>query len=188
MEMTHQSKAVNPILKRVVSFGDRLESLQMFLGGTCIVIFFCVVIIDVFSRTIAKPIISAQEIAVFAYVWTIFFGSSVCIRRGKHFNIDFIVNALPRKLKIILQIFNHLLLGIFAYLLIFPGFEFAFMGLKRVSNPSRIPLIVPIIIIPIVGIFILFFVLESFICTLAGYTVQEVSASFLEKLAGGEKK
>jgi TRAP-type C4-dicarboxylate transport system permease small subunit len=185
METLPQKQEPSAALKKIVSLGDRLESLQIGLGVICVIIFLSFVVIDVFSRTISMPIIWAQEISMFAYVWVVFLGSSICIRRGKHFNIDFVINALPPTLKKPLQILNCLLLLVFGYLLILPGYEFAMMGLKRVSNPSQIPLIIPTISIPITGLFTLYFVIEGLLCNLGGLTVRDISTKLSLKVEEG---
>jgi hypothetical protein len=61
------------------------------------------------------------------------------------------------------------------------------MGIKRVSNPSGIPLIIPSIAIPIAGVFFLYFLVEGLLCTLAHWKVADIKEYLEDKSAGGAK-
>ena len=173
-------------LLKIVSIGNKLENIQVFVGIFCVVSFFAFVTLDVFARTIVQPIISAQEIAIFSYVWAVFMGSGIAFRKDSHFKIDFLLNMLP-KFKFVFSMINSLLAAVFIYLLIGPGLDFALMGIKRVSNPSGIPMIVPTIAIPIAGLFFLYFLVEGFLCTLAHWRVADIKEYLEDKSVGDAK-
>jgi TRAP-type C4-dicarboxylate transport system permease small subunit len=173
-------------LLRMVSIGNKIENVQIFVGIFCVVSFFTFVTLDVFARTILHPIISAQEIAIFSYIWAVFMGSGVAVRKDSHFKIDFLLNMLP-DLKVVFSVINFVLAIVFVYLMIGPGLEFALMGIKRVSNPSGIPLIIPSIAIPIAGVFFLYFLVEGLLCTLAHWKVADIKEYLEDKSAGGAK-
>jgi len=172
-----------PYLQKMVSFGNTIENIQFLVGIFCVVCFVAFVTLDVSARSISEPVIWAQEVAMFTYVWAIFLGSSILVRRDLHFKIDILLRLLPR-LRRALRLINLLLAIVFAYVLIVPGWQFAMMGIKRVSNPSGIPLIVPTIVIPIAGVFFLYFLLEGFVCTLARWTVADVRQYLDEEIRG----
>lgn len=170
-------------LLKMVSVGNKIESIQLFIGIFCIVSFFVFVALDVFARTILYPIIWAQEVAIFSYIWAVFMGSGLAIRKDTHFKIDFLLNLLP-SMKIVFEFLNLALATVFVYLLVGPGLTFALMGIKRLSNPSGIPLIFPSISIPICGLFFLYFIVERLACALARWEVVEVK-KYLEEISGG---
>jgi TRAP-type C4-dicarboxylate transport system permease small subunit len=178
-------KTPRPFLLKLVSVGNKIESIQLFIGIFCVVSFFVFVALDVFARTIVYPIIWAQEVAIFSYIWAVFMGSGIAIRKDTHFKIDFLLNMLP-SMKIAFEVANLALTAVFVYLLIGPGLDFALMGIKRLSNPSGIPLIVPSIAIPICGLFFLYFIVERFACALARWELVEVK-KYLEETADGSE-
>jgi TRAP-type transport system small permease protein len=174
-----------PYLLKLVSVGNKIESIQLFIGIFCVVSFFVFVALDVFARTIVYPIIWAQEVAIFSYIWAVFMGSGLAIRKDSHFKIDILLNILPR-MKRVFEFLNLAFATVFVYLLIGPGLNFALMGIKRLSNPSGIPLFFPSIAIPICGLFFLYFIVERFACTYARWEVVEVK-KYLEEIADGSQ-
>ena len=164
-------------LVKLVGWGDRLEAVQMFIGVFCVLSLLSFAALDVLFRTMDKPIIWAQEVATFSYIWVIFMGSGIALRRGTHFEIDMLVTALPHRFTRYLQILKYCFVLIFTYLLIGPGFEFAMMGIKRVSNPSGIPLLIPTIAIPLGGLFIAYYFVEGIACFRENTEVRALSAN-----------
>ncbi len=176
-----------PYLLKLVSIGNKIESVQIFIGIFCVTSFLVFITLDVAARSILKPIVSAQEFAVFSYIWAVFTGGTIAYRKDSHFKIDAIVNHLPKRIQSIFNVIDSIFGMIFVYLLIGPGLEFALMGIKRVSNPSGVPLIVPTIAIPFCGLFLLFFLVERLACTLSSWNVRAIRQC-LEGNAGGSLK
>lgn len=174
-----------PYLLKLVSVGNAIESMQLFIGIFFVVSFFTFVALDVFARAILHPIIWAQEAAVFSYIWAVFMGSGLAIRKNTHFKIDMLRTILPR-MKMVFEFVNLALAVVFVYILVVPGLDFALMGIKRVSNPSGIPLIVPTIAFPICGLFFLYFIVERFVCAQARWEVVDVK-KYLEAISDGSE-
>jgi TRAP-type C4-dicarboxylate transport system permease small subunit len=172
-----QERKPKDYLVRLVALGDRIEGVQMFIGVFCVVSLLSFATLDVFFRTLNRPIVWAQEVATFSYIWAIFMGSGIAIRRGSHFEIDLLVTLLPGVVKRYLQILKHLFILIFTYLLVGPGLEFAMLGIKRVSNPSGIPLIIPSIAIPFAGLFVAYYLVEAIACYWEGTEVGALSST-----------
>ena len=166
-----------PFLRGLIGFGDKLQKIQIFFGTFVVISFFVFVTLDVAARTLKTPVIWAQEVAVFSYIWAVLTGSGIALRKGTHFKIDIILNLLPRVAQNVLNIFSSLLVGVFAWLMIGPGMKFAMMGIKRVSNPSGIPLIYPSIAFPICGVFFLYYLIESLVCNSCGWQTSELLAA-----------
>ncbi len=166
-----------PFLRGLIAFGNRLQKAQTFFGIFVVVSFFAFVTLDVAARTLHRPVIWAQEMAVFSYIWAVLTGSGIALRKGTHFRIDLLLNMFPRVMQNVLNVVSSLLIGVFAWLMIGPGLRFALMGIKRVSNPSGIPLIYPSIAFPICGVFFGYYLLESLLCNACGWQTSEVLAA-----------
>ena len=173
-----------PHLIKLITFGNKVESIQVFIGIFCVVSFLFFVTLDVLARTIKMPIISAQEISIFSFVWAVYTGGSIAFRKNTHFKIDAIITRLPEKVKKWFNIIECILSGIFISILIGAGWRYAMLGIKRVSNPSGIPLIIPTIAFPICGIFFMYFLIERFICVLENWNVNSICEYIEEKKEG----
>lgn len=174
-----------PFLLSLIGFGNKLQKAQIFFGTFVVISFFLFVTLDVAARTLKSPVIWAQEVAVFSYMWAVLTGAGIALRKGTHFKIDLVLNLLPRLAQSALNILSSLLVGVFAWLMIGPGLKFAMMGIKRVSNPSGIPLIYPSIAFPICGAFFMYYLIESIVCNAWGWQTSELLA--LRPAEGGEK-
>lgn len=51
------------------------------------------------------------EVASLAFAWLVFFGAVAGVRLGTHAAIDFLVDALPMRLRIVIAWFNYILLA-----------------------------------------------------------------------------
>jgi TRAP-type C4-dicarboxylate transport system permease small subunit len=173
-------------LLKLIGFGNKLQKMQIFFGTFVVVSFFAFVTLDVAARTLKAPIIWAQEVAVFSYMWAVLTGSGIALRKGTHFRIDMLVNLMPRIAQNVLNVVSSLLIGVFAWLMIGPGLDFAMMGIQRVSNPSGIPLIYPSIAFPICGVFFLYYLIESLVCNLCGWQTADLLAEAKPAEGGNE--
>jgi TRAP-type C4-dicarboxylate transport system permease small subunit len=89
------------------------------------------------------------------------------LRRNEHFRVDIFTNGTSGIKKKILDILDFIFIAIFVIVLIVPGFEFAMMGLQRVSNPSGFPLIFATACIPLGAIFMAYYLVERLILKIA---------------------
>src|SRR3712207_1320014 len=92
-----------------------------------------------------------EELSIFAFIWTVFLGAVIGVRRHIHLEFDFLGERLRgrwlggQKLLIDLSI-----LGV-AVLLLVEGWTFADMSLRRFSPALGISLYLPTLVIPISG-------------------------------------
>ena len=164
----------------VIKVGNRVESLQLYVGFILTAGFLLVVAVDVFFREVATPILWSDEVARFSYMWAVFFGSGVALRRGGHFKIDVITVNLHGNAKKICDVIQYICTATFVLILAFSGYEYAMMGLNRVSNPSGIPLIIATACIPVSSVFMAYYVVEGIISKLAGVDVPSGIAEIQE--------
>lgn len=139
-----------------------IENILMKTAIVSLVIFVFVVALDVFARNVPfiPTILWGQEIAMMAFIWSVFSGGAVTYRKGEHFKIEILPQHYRNTLaiKIIILIFAI----IFALILFKEGFTLALtIGLKRGSRPSGIPLIWVFISIPLAGTAMILFTIEK---------------------------
>ncbi len=141
-----------------------LEKILLSIAIVSLVIYVFVVALDVFARNVdfVATILWGQEIAMMAFVWSVFSGGAVAYRRREHFKIE----ILPLKLRenIFIKILILILALFFSYILLKEGITLSVdIGLQRGSRPTGIPLIWVFISIPLAGLSMILFTVERFI-------------------------
>lgn len=147
----------------IVKTGNLLERLLTIIGGITIVVFVSAVCLDVAARIVSHPLSWCQEIALFSYVWAIFMGSAIGVRYSTHFTIDLVINLAHGTIRKCIDLFDHVVIMIFAGVLTCYGWQYAWNTLNRLSQPSGIPMICGTICMFISAVAMLFFCLEYFI-------------------------
>jgi len=69
-----------------------------------------------FAQAINRYIFSgsffwAEEAAIWSMIWITFLGATVALRRGGHTRIDFLVNALPAKIRKWVEVFDYVVIA-----------------------------------------------------------------------------
>lgn len=104
-------------MKRII---DLLERIQKYVGIIFLSIFIVVVIIQIIARYIGVSALWTEEIAVFSFVWAVFMGAAIMVRKEAHFSFDFLKTKLTGVKKHILDIIINILMLVFAlYMLVY---------------------------------------------------------------------
>jgi hypothetical protein len=64
---------------------DAVERALMWLSGLLLFTFTTAVLVDVVTRTIGIPVVWLQEVTLGTFVWGVFIGGAVAVRRNEHF-------------------------------------------------------------------------------------------------------
>lgn len=100
--------------------------------GTCLVLMAALsvdLMLGVFSRyVLARTFTWYDEIARACFVWVVFLGAAVGVKRGAHFRLHLIVDGLPARLQRAAAVFAYLMVGAFSLLLIVQGLVFVELG------------------------------------------------------------
>lgn len=77
-----------------------LYNLDSIITGASMLGMTLVVLLNVFCRYFAnRPLVWGEEVATTLFVWSIFAGGEVCLRKGTHLGVDFLVRLLPDKIR-----------------------------------------------------------------------------------------
>lgn len=99
---------------------DVLEKIQKYIGMFFLSVFIIVVIVQIIARYLEVSVLWTEEIAVFSFVWAVFMGASIMVRKEAHFSFDFLKTKLTGVKKNILDlIIDILMLGFTVYMLIY---------------------------------------------------------------------
>ena len=96
------------------------------LGGLTALVF-----ISALMRTIKHPLNWAQDVALVAFAWLIFFGSDIAVRGAGLIGIDMLIKKFPPKVRKALDIIFKVMIIIFLAVLVYYGIQMTISGWKR---------------------------------------------------------
>lgn len=131
--------------------------LEEFLGGICLSGIVALVFINVLLRYVAgRPIGWSDELAGILFVWMVMFGLGAAARLKIHPNIDAVINIIPEKLKILVElVINIATISLLIYLTI-SSWKFTWdLGWDKLTGMLRIRYSFVYVSMPI-GFFIMF--------------------------------
>ena len=103
------------------------EILAMFLlGGLAALVF-----ISALMRTLKHPLNWAQDVALVAFAWLIFFGSDIAVRGSGLIGIDMLVKHFPKKVQKGIDIVFKIIILVFLCILVYYGVIMTKTGWKR---------------------------------------------------------
>jgi TRAP-type C4-dicarboxylate transport system permease small subunit len=128
---------------------DRLlKYLLTFLVG----LFTASVFLQVLIRFVFKyPLPWTEEVSRIAFVYTIFIGATIAVRRKAHLNIDFLLVILPPKIAQAVKLFGTLLVAVFLGFVTWQGIEFVRITGVQVTPVMQVPFRYLYLIIPSCG-------------------------------------
>jgi len=104
-----------------------------FLNILCIIMLLSA-FLNVISRYIFHySIIWAPELSRFFYIFIIFIGTFLGIRKNTHIGLDILINSLSHQIQNIIEIIRNIILMIYFIFLIFLGFKFVGFGMHQMT-------------------------------------------------------
>ena len=144
-------------------FVDFCESILVVLTTSMLALFTFVVAYQVFSRYVdfVPRFMWTEELARFSFIWMLFLGAAVAVRKKTHFAIDLFPAHVQQRYGRLIDTFVLLIILGVAVSMVVGGVHFVEMGLKRVSTTSGIQLAWIYLSIPVSGGSIILFCLEQ---------------------------
>ncbi len=100
-----------------------------------------------------------EELSIFAFIWCVFLGAGVGVRRKIHLSFDFLPNILKGRVAVFQRILIDLSIFAGALLLLVEGWNYAVLSIDRLSPALGISLFVPTLVVPISGAYMILAVL-----------------------------
>lgn len=104
---------------------------------------------------IYAPLIWIEEAAAYLLPLLALWGAAVCLRQGSHIKVDFILEAMPRRLKQIMRTAIHLLIFYFAVKLVQAGVVLIELGRNELATSQAFSLFWPRLSIVVGGVLIM---------------------------------
>jgi len=154
---------------------DKLEKFILYI----LALLFAAMVISLFYQIMMRFIFQSanswsEELTRYAFIWMSMLGSSVATRRSRNMDVDFIVNRMPKNLKIINKFVTRGLIIAFLLVLIVYGTSLVGITHKQLSAGIRIPMSYVYASVPIGAILILLFTVEIIADEIKSRRVKEV--------------
>jgi TRAP-type C4-dicarboxylate transport system permease small subunit len=140
---------------------DPLETALMLLCGLLLFGFCSTVIFDIVTREIGRPWLWLQEVTSTFFIYAIFTGAAVAIRRNDHLCLTAIADLLHGRPRIVVEIATRLVVLAVALCFIYFGYLNFLRGFSSFRMPSMTPIASLYAAIPICGLLIALFIVEQ---------------------------
>jgi TRAP-type C4-dicarboxylate transport system permease small subunit len=155
-----------------------MERLDKFIAKglvyACAILMFSmatVITAQVLSRYILGSSLTwSEELGRYIFVWMSFLGMSIGVKQGSHVALDILIKKLKGVSQKLLMLINNAIVFFFGVCLTVSGFQLFELGMGQKSPTLQLPMQYVYIVIPISGIFLLYFVLSE---TIKMFTRQE---------------
>jgi TRAP-type transport system small permease protein len=97
-------------------------------------------LLGVFSRyVLERTFVWYDEVARLCFMWLVFLGAAVAVRRGAHFGLDVVVGSLPPPLQRFLRLLTPLTVIVFSAALIWLGWDLMRHGATQTTAVMGMP-------------------------------------------------
>lgn len=145
------------------SFLDPVERSLVALAGVLLFAFTLAVFLDVVTRLLGAPWLWLQEATLVAFVWGVFMGASVALRRNEHFYLTSVASSMKGRRRIVIETFNSIVMLAITLTVAYFGWINFLQGFGNEMPVTGWPLSVLTGAVPAFGILTSIFALERLI-------------------------
>lgn len=142
---------------------DGLERTLMILCGVLLGGFVATVFFDVVTRTIGHPWLWLQEVTSVQFIYCVFVGTAVAVRRNDHLLLTAITGSMRGRLRLVFETMNRLVILGVALCMVWFGYRNVLLGFASFRMPSLTPIAYWVAAIPLSGILIALFEVEQLV-------------------------
>ncbi len=118
---------------------------------------------DVLFRDIGRPWLDAEEFSAGFFVWGVFLGAGVAVRRDQHFRLTAVGEYLTGRKRFAVEVINRLVTLAVALCMIVFGYRNYLTGFGSFLMPSLTPIAYLYAAIPVSGVFVALFTIEELV-------------------------
>ena len=127
-------RALQKVLRPVLAHG---------VEGLCIVLLAVIsvdLLLGVFSRyVLERTFVWYDEVARASFIWLVFLGAAAAVRRGAHFGLHMVVDAMPPHLKRAALLLTPLTVIVFSAVLVVQGWDLMLHGSTQTTAVMALP-------------------------------------------------
>ncbi|MDD7972358.1 TRAP transporter small permease [Roseinatronobacter alkalisoli] len=137
-----------------------IEQVFMLIAGSLFAVFIATIFYQVLARNwLVISVGWTDEIALMCFVWSVFLGAAVALRRRVHYVVEILPDTWVNSTNA-LRLFGALACIPVIYVLVFNGYILTGMGWRRASVALRLPLAWIFMSIPVAGVAMALFSVE----------------------------
>lgn len=144
-------------------FLDPAEYGLMVASGVLLLTFTLTVFLDVVTRAIGAPLLWLQEVTLLAFIWGIFLGAAVALRRNEHFYLTSVASSMSGTRRVVIETFNGLVMLAITGTITYFGWGIFQQGFGNEFPVTGMPLAAITGALPVFGIFTVVFALERLV-------------------------
>lgn len=142
---------------------DYVEMALLGVGGLMPALFTLAVFTDVVTRMLGVPVSWLQELILATFVWGLFVGGTVAVRRRLHFRLTTMVDSMRGTRRKVFETVNNGVILVIAAWMVISGGQFASMATGIFLQPTQHPVALISIAIPVSGVLIALFTVEGLV-------------------------
>ena len=143
----------------------QLDSLEKMVTYACIVSFSIMAIMGVlqvlFRYFLQQSLDYSEELCRYTFIWSIFFGSVICYRRGSHAAVEIFVNMMPTKARKAVLIISNITCAAFFILLVIQGCNITIDAMDQSSASLGVSMAYAYAAVPVGALLLFVFSLEG---------------------------
>ena len=122
-------------MKKII---DYIEKTQLIIGATLLSVFLITVMIQIITRYLSISVLWTEEVATFSFIWAVFMGASVMVRRDQHFSFTYIKDKASGIKKYILNLIIYTVMLVFILFTLIYSFQLTgtFWNYNWISLPD----------------------------------------------------
>ncbi len=139
-----------------------LNTVIMGFSGIMLAIMTTLVLLQVIWRYVLEsPFPQSQELAIYAMVYVVMFGSTIAVYKKSHIAVNLLVEKLPDSISFWVKMLAYAIIIYFFYLLITQGWALSLRSMRQSSPTTDIPVGYIVASIPISSAISLVYILEQ---------------------------
>jgi TRAP-type C4-dicarboxylate transport system permease small subunit len=142
---------------------DILELILMIACGITLAAIVLLVFFDVVTRIIGRPWLWLQEVTSAFFIYGIFIGTAVAVRRNDHLLLTAITETMTGRLRLFFETMNRLVVLVCGLCMTYFGSINFIQGFGSFRMPSQTPIAYWYAAIPITGVLVVLFVIEQLV-------------------------
>ena len=142
-----------------------LDWIEKYITNALPILFLMLMVAIVFMQVFTRSVFSfstrwAEELGRYLTIWMVFLAGCSALRRGHLVGIKFVVEKIPKKYKVLIELTSNSLILFFLFIMTSFGTKFVQfnLALNQLSPALRIPIGWIYLAIPISGIIMIIFI------------------------------
>lgn len=139
-------------MNKRTSIPSILDNFENYICGTLLVLFVILLFAQILMRELFDNSIAwGEEVAVYMFVWFVYFGASFAAKKGAHNRVTFQFKMLPKRVATGIEAFSDLIWLGFNFYFIYLSYDFVFnkMNLFWKSQTTGVPMKYIYMVLPI---------------------------------------